>query len=54
MNFAIELFLDEAGDARIREIWERIRKSNEAILEAYSVADLLEREPQAATGRYTI
>ena len=24
MNFAIELFLDEAGDARIREIWERI------------------------------
>ncbi len=45
---------DHPHECGQREIWERIRKSNEAILEAYSVADLLEREPQAATGRYTI
>ncbi len=27
MNFAIELFLDEAAEARIREIWERIAEA---------------------------
>jgi Rrf2 family protein len=37
-----------------REIWERVRQANEQILAAYSIADLLEREPQAATGRYVI
>lgn len=37
-----------------REIWERIRAANGEILAAYSVADLLEREPQATTGRYVI
>jgi Rrf2 family protein len=37
-----------------REIWERIRDATTAILGEYSIADLLEREPQAATGRYTI
>ncbi|MEX2080675.1 MAG: Rrf2 family transcriptional regulator [Dehalococcoidia bacterium] len=37
-----------------REIWERIRDTTAEILEQYSVADLLEREPQAAAGRYVI
>jgi len=37
-----------------REIWERIREATEQILGAYTVADLLEREPHAATGRYVI
>ena len=37
-----------------REIWERIRDNTAQILGSYSVADLLEREPQAATGRYVI
>ncbi len=37
-----------------REIWERIRDQTAEILGSYSVADLLEREPQAATGRYVI
>lgn len=37
-----------------REIWERIRDATDAILGEYTVADLLEREPQAATGRYVI
>jgi Rrf2 family protein len=37
-----------------REIWERIRSATCEILGAYSVADLLEREPQAAAGRYAI
>ncbi|MBI5949128.1 MAG: Rrf2 family transcriptional regulator [Chloroflexi bacterium] len=37
-----------------REIWERIRDATGEILASYSVADLLEREPQATTGRYTI
>ncbi len=37
-----------------REIWERIRAATGDILGSYSVADLLEREPQAATGRYSI
>jgi Rrf2 family protein len=37
-----------------REIWERIREATGDILGSYSVADLLEREPQAATGRYSI
>jgi Rrf2 family protein len=37
-----------------REIWERVRDTTAEILSSYSVADLLEREPQAATGRYVI
>ncbi len=37
-----------------REIWLRIRDATGEILASYSIADLLEREPQAATGRYTI
>lgn len=37
-----------------REIWERIRDATEAILDEYTIADLLEREPQATTGRYVI
>jgi Rrf2 family transcriptional regulator, cysteine metabolism repressor len=37
-----------------REIWERIRDTTSGILGEYSIADLLEREPQATTGRYTI
>ncbi len=37
-----------------REIWERIRDDTAAILESYSVADLLEREPHATAGRYVI
>jgi Rrf2 family protein len=37
-----------------REIWERIREATASILGEYSVADLLEREPQAAAGRYVI
>ncbi|HMS58063.1 MAG TPA: Rrf2 family transcriptional regulator [Tepidiformaceae bacterium] len=37
-----------------REIWERIREATSAILDAYTVADLLEREPNAVTGRYSI
>ena len=37
-----------------REIWERIRANTAEILGSYSVADLLEREPQATTGRYVI
>ncbi len=37
-----------------REIWERIRDATTDILREYSVAALLEREPQAAGGRYII
>lgn len=37
-----------------REIWERVREANSEILASYSVADLLEREPHATTGRYMI
>ena len=37
-----------------REIWERIRDATGTILASYSVADLLEREPQATLGRYVI
>ncbi len=37
-----------------REIWERIRNATIEILNEYSVADLLEREPQATAGRYVI
>ena len=37
-----------------REIWERIRGATVEILDDYSVADLLEREPQATAGRYVI
>ena len=35
-------------------IWERIRDATTGILSEYSIADLLEREPQAAAGRYVI
>jgi len=37
-----------------REIWERVRATTEQILESYTIADLLEREPRAAVGRYSI
>ncbi|MCC7364167.1 MAG: Rrf2 family transcriptional regulator [Dehalococcoidia bacterium] len=37
-----------------REIWERIREATTGILQSYTIADLLEREPQAAVGRYSI
>lgn len=37
-----------------REIWERIRDATNEILSSYSIADLLEREPQATAGRYVI
>jgi Rrf2 family transcriptional regulator, cysteine metabolism repressor len=37
-----------------REIWERIRDATTGILREYSVAALLEREPQATAGRYII
>jgi Rrf2 family protein len=37
-----------------REIWERIRDATNEILGSYTIADLLEREPQATTGRYVI
>src|SRR5437879_6457751 len=37
-----------------REIWERIRDATAGILDAYTLADLLEREPQAVAGRYVI
>lgn len=37
-----------------REIWERVREATTTILEAYSVADLLAREPHATVGRYSI
>jgi len=37
-----------------REIWERIRSATSEILSSYSIADLLEREPQATAGRYVI
>ncbi len=37
-----------------REIWERIRDATNEVLSSYSIADLLEREPQATAGRYVI
>jgi len=37
-----------------REIWERIRNATTEILQSYSVADLLEREPTAVSGRWVI
>jgi len=37
-----------------REIWERVRDATSHILDSYTIADLLEREPKAATGRYVI
>ena len=37
-----------------REIWERIRDATTDILQSYSVADLLEREPTATSGRWVI
>lgn len=37
-----------------REIWERVRDATGEILAAYTVNDLLEREPQAAAGHYVI
>jgi Rrf2 family transcriptional regulator, cysteine metabolism repressor len=37
-----------------REIWERIRAATTEILESYTLADLLEREPAATAGRYYI
>lgn len=37
-----------------REIWERVRDATGEILAAYTVNDLLEREPRAAAGHYVI
>ena len=37
-----------------REVWERIRAATGAILEGYTLADMLEREPTAVVGRYQI
>lgn len=37
-----------------RQIWERIRAATSEILASYTIADLLEREPQATAGRYSI
>jgi Rrf2 family protein len=37
-----------------REIWERIREATTAILDSYTIADLLEREPTAVSGRWVI
>lgn len=37
-----------------REIWERIRDTTAEILDSYTVADLVDREPTAAAGRYVI
>ncbi len=37
-----------------REIWERVRGATQEILGSYSIADLLEREPNATAGRYVI
>lgn len=37
-----------------REVWERIREATGKILESYTLADLLEREPTAVVGRYRI
>jgi Rrf2 family protein len=37
-----------------REIWERIKEATTGILSSYTVADLLEREPAATSGRYVI
>ncbi|MGE5595332.1 MAG: RrF2 family transcriptional regulator [Hyphomicrobiales bacterium] len=37
-----------------REIWQRIKDTTCEILSSYSISDLLEREPTAAVGRYSI
>lgn len=37
-----------------REIWERVRATTCEILDAYTLNDLLEREPHAAAGHYVI
>lgn len=37
-----------------REIWEKIRDATREVLDAYTVADLLEREPAANAGRWVI
>lgn len=37
-----------------REIWERVRDATAAILDSYTIADLLDREPPATVGRYSI
>ncbi len=37
-----------------REIWERVRCATSEILGAYSIADLLEREPLPTAGSYRI
>ena len=54
-------WLDEPPDATDhphqcgqREIWERIREATCDILASYSISDLLEREPSATAGRYSI
>ncbi|MBI2764459.1 MAG: Rrf2 family transcriptional regulator [Chloroflexi bacterium] len=47
-------FTDHPHQCGQREIWERIRDATSEILAAYTISDLLEREPQAVTGRYNI
>ncbi len=37
-----------------REIWERVRAATIEILDSYTIADLLDREPRATAGRYQI
>lgn len=45
---------DHPHDCGQRQIWSEIRDATCAILSRYSVADLLEKEPQAVSGRYVI
>ena len=49
-SFAMPLCEPEA----FHRTWERIREATTEILESYSVADLLEREPSAVSGRLVI
>ncbi len=37
-----------------REIWEKVRDATADILDSYTILDLLEREPRATVGRYSI
>ncbi|OAI38845.1 hypothetical protein AYO38_08745 [bacterium SCGC AG-212-C10] len=45
---------DHPHDCGQRQIWTQIRDNTRDILSQYSVADLLEKEPQAVNGRYSI
>lgn len=37
-----------------REIWERVKEATLEILDSYTIADLVAREPRATAGRYQI